>query len=367
MTRSHTRAGRLLYGLPLVLLAGCGSPEERAQNFYEKGIELIAKGDDLGARVQLLSAAKFKADRVDIWRALVGVEERLKSGSSVFQDLRRVVELDPNDLDAKVKLARIMVAGGATDAASRLIETTNDSDKPNAALHALRANILLRTKDPAGAVREAQRALEIDPNNVEASMLVAAKKTADGDTDGALKLLDALPATDPAEQLRISLQKIQVFVRKGDLPQAETLLRKLVTENPKESALRSQLIQLYISTKRFDEAERELRAVAEATPTDTKAGMDLIRFLVLTKGAKAGREELNARIRNGEDTFDYQIALAELDITEGNLTQATEALPEAFECCRRARSQAFGTKPSLPRCMSAKEIPLQPSRSSPIS
>ena len=71
-------APRLLFSLPFLFLAGCGSPEERAQGYYEKGMELVAKKDDLGARVQLLTAAKFKADRVDIWRALVGVEQRLK-------------------------------------------------------------------------------------------------------------------------------------------------------------------------------------------------------------------------------------------------------------------------------------------------
>ena len=327
MTKSaYMSSARLLYSLPLILLAGCGSPEERAQSYYEKGMELIAKQDDLGARVQLLSAAKYKADRVDVWRALVGVEERLKSGPSVFQDLRRVVELDPNDLEAKVKLARIMVAGGAADGASKLIETANDSDKPNAPLHALKANILLRTKDPAGAVREAQRALEIDPTNVDASLLVAAKKMADGDADGALKILNTLPATDSQDQLRISLLKVQIFARKGDLPQAETLLRKLVTDNPKDGALRAQLIRFYISAKRFDEAEKELRAMAEAAPTDTKLGMDLVRFLIAAKGAKAGRDELNARIKAGGDTFDYQIALAELDFAEGSLTPATEAL-----------------------------------------
>ncbi len=139
------RSARLLYSLPLILLAGCGSPEERAQGFYEKGMELIAKNDDLGARVQLLSAAKYKADRVDVWRALVGVEERLKYAPSVFQDLRRVVELDPNDLDARVKLARIMAGGGAADAALKMIEVVNDSGRPNAPLHALKANIFLRT------------------------------------------------------------------------------------------------------------------------------------------------------------------------------------------------------------------------------
>jgi pentatricopeptide repeat protein len=316
----------LLFGLPLILLGGCGSPEERAQGYYEQGMQLIAKKDDLGARVALTTAIKYKNDKVEFWRALVGVEERLKSGPAVFQDLRRVVELDPNDLDARIKLARILVGGGAGDAALRMIEGVNDSGAPNASLHALKANILLRTNDPAGAVREAQRALQIDPTNVDATLLVAAKQVADRDPDGALKLLNALPAADPRDQLRISLQKVQVYVRKGDVPQAENLLRKLVAENPKESALRAQLIQLYISAKRFDEAERELRSAADASPTESRAGMDLVRFLVSVKGTKAGREELSARIKAGGDVFDYQIVLAELDFAEGNLAAATQSL-----------------------------------------
>ena len=66
--------------LPFVLLiAGCGSPEERAKGYYQKGMELIAKKDDFGARVALTTAIKFKNDKVEFWRALVGVEERLKS------------------------------------------------------------------------------------------------------------------------------------------------------------------------------------------------------------------------------------------------------------------------------------------------
>src|SRR5450631_2350204 len=93
------RSARLLYSLPLILLAGCGSPEQRAQGYYESGIELIAKKDDVAARVELLKAIKYKADRVDVWRALAGVDERTKAGPAVFQDLRRVVELDPNDID----------------------------------------------------------------------------------------------------------------------------------------------------------------------------------------------------------------------------------------------------------------------------
>src|SRR5580704_4720479 len=74
--------------LSLAALAGCGSPETKAQNYYEQGMALIAKNDDLNARVELLNAVKYKADKVEVWRALAGIDERTKA-QSLFTDLRR--------------------------------------------------------------------------------------------------------------------------------------------------------------------------------------------------------------------------------------------------------------------------------------
>jgi cellulose synthase operon protein C len=166
MTEYVRKIVRCLLVLPLVLAAGCGSPEQRAQGYYEKGMELINKNDDLNARLELLNALKYKSDKVEVWRALSGIDQRTKATQSEFLDLRRIVELDPSDLDSRLKLARMMIGGGAADAAIKLLEVANEGDKPNADLHALKALILSMTKDPAGAFQEAQKALEIDPQNV---------------------------------------------------------------------------------------------------------------------------------------------------------------------------------------------------------
>ena len=72
------RAGQIVILLSAVLLAGCQSPEERAQGYYEKGMALIEKKDDLNARVQLTTALVYKSDKIEAWRALAGIEERLK-------------------------------------------------------------------------------------------------------------------------------------------------------------------------------------------------------------------------------------------------------------------------------------------------
>ena len=219
----------------------------------------------------------------------------------------------------------MMVGGGAAEAALRIVDAANEGDKPNAELHALRAIILLRTNDNAGAVREAQRAYEIDPANVDAISLLASKKVADGDLDGALKLLDSVPASSK-DETRITLQTIDTYARKKDLAKAEELLRKLIAQNPQEAAYRAQLLQFLIAQRKFVEAEKEFRARAEANPTDSKIGLDLIRFLAATKGADAARAELEARIKAGGDDFDYQIALVELNQGQNRTADAVQAL-----------------------------------------
>jgi cellulose synthase operon protein C len=316
--------GRLLMVLPIVLVTGCGSPEQRAQGYYESGMALIAKKDDLNARVELLKAVKYNSNKIEVWRALAGIDERTKA-NSLFLDLRRIVELDPNDLDARLKLARIMIAGGAADAALKVIDDGKEGEKPNSALHALRAVAFLKTNDSAGASREAQKAYEIDPSNVDAASLVASKKLADGDADGALKLLDSL-TVDPKDETRVSLQKIQIYAKKGDLPRAEALLRKVISLNPQETSHQSQLIQLLMAERKFDDAEEEFRARASANPTDSNAALDLVRFLRVEKGPAAAQAELEARIKAGGNVFDYQIALAEIDLIQNKPTEAIRLL-----------------------------------------
>src|SRR5207245_1511492 len=221
-TRPTFNMLRLLAILLVTFLAGCGSPEERAQEYYKSGMALIEKKEDVAARLELLKAVKYKSDKVEVWKALAGIDERT-GAKSLFLDLRRIVELDPNDLDARLKLARIMATGGAADAAVKVLDAANDADKPSAELHSIRAIALARTNDSAGAVREAQRAFELDAKNSDAITLLAAKKTSDGDLDGALTLLDSLPPNSK-DETRATLQRVDIYVRKKEFAKAEQLL-----------------------------------------------------------------------------------------------------------------------------------------------
>src|SRR5215468_1872518 len=313
--------------LPLVLLAGCGSPETRSQNYFEKGMALLEKGDDLNARVALTTSLKFNSGRLEAWRALLGIDERTKAATSVFQDLRRIVELDPTDTEARLKLVRIMVASNASDPALKVLDAAPDKDQSRADVRALRAAIFLKTNDPARAEREAQQAIIIDPTNLDAMIVLASEQLSRGDVDGALQRVEAIPA-DQRGDPRVSALKVALYGQKGDLPKAEATLQTLVAVKPE---FRTQLVQLYTAERRFDDAERELRGIAAAKPTDSKVGLDVVRFLANFRGANAAKDELSARIKAGDDVFPYQMALVDLNFLQGNHADAVNVLNDVIK------------------------------------
>jgi cellulose synthase operon protein C len=308
--------------LPLALLSGCGSPEQRSQDYFDKGMALLQKGDDLNARVALTTSLKFNSNRIEAWRALAGIDERTKAFSSLFQDLRRIVELDRKDIDARLRLARIMVANNGNDAALKLLDGATEQDQSRPDLHALRATVLLKANDSAGAAKEAQDTIKIEPDNLEAILVLASEQSARGDVNGALQRLDAVPA-EAKDDPRVSALKVALYGRKGDLPQTEATLKRLIGTKPE---FRMQLVQLYVAERRYDDAERELRAIAAANPSDSKAGLDVVRFLASFRNANAAKEELTARVQAGGDVFPYQMALVDLNYLQGSYADAMNLL-----------------------------------------
>ena len=259
-------------------VAGCGSPEDRAQGHYERGTKLLAQNDYVKAAIEFKNALQLKKDLVGAWRGLAQIEERNQNWQAVAAILRTVVELDPKDVESKLRFARLLLLGNALDDAMKAVNAAIELDGRHPGARVTRAGILLKLNDNAGAIREAQTALELEPNNAEALIVLAGERSARGDNEGALALLDRGSAAH-AEDFGIQLFKLRIYERMGDPKKIETLLKELIQAHPKENLYRRQLVKLYVDQKRPDDAEKELRSLAAVNPTDQGAGLDVVRYL----------------------------------------------------------------------------------------
>lgn len=327
MFHSNRAARTILVGFALLCLSACSSPEERAQSYLARGEQFAAKNDDVKAGIEFRNALRNKKDLLPAWRGLAKIEEKRKNYEALGPLLRTIVELDPSDVDARLKLGRLMLLAGAASQALALINPALEGEKPPASLLALRATIMFRLNDTDAALRDAHRVLEIEPKNLDALLVISFAQLSRGDADGALRTIEAVQA-DPDQEVALILMRLQIFEKMKDVKRIETEARRLLEIASDKQAVRKQLVRFYLANRRELDAERELRTAASAEPDNFEAGMEVIRFVILTKGRDAGRQEFAERIKAGGDVVPYQIALAQLEYLAGNKREANQTLEQ---------------------------------------
>jgi cellulose synthase operon protein C len=320
-SRPHTYFVPLL-ALPLV---SCGSPQQRAQGYYEDGVKLLAQHDDQKAAIQFKNAVQLDRHLLPAWRGLAQAEELDHHWQALASVLRTILELDPQDEAARLKLAKLLLMAGAAEQSLKVINEASESGVKDAGLLALRAVILYKLKDHDAAIRAANAALKLEPNSEGALVVLAADRLANNDPQGALQLLSSGPLASTAD-VGVQLIKLEAYEKLTDWPHVESILVGLTKRYPKEAAFRRQLIKFYIDQHRLGDAESELRAIAAVDQNDSEAELDLIRFLYSFKGAAVGRKELVARINAGGNVFPYQMALSEFDYAAGDFADSRKLL-----------------------------------------
>ena len=320
----------VLVVLSAILIAGCSSQEERAHNYYERGMKLLSENEGAKAAIEFRNAVKLKRDLIEGWRALANVDETNGDWPRLIADMRAIVELAPNDVPSKLKLGKLLLRAGSPQEAVGLATAGLDLDFRNADLLALKAAAALKLNNSAEAVREAQNALKIDPVNADALMVMAVDRMQKGDANGALSLFQD-PIVVKAKALEanpgLQLLKVKLFEQTGNLDSAELGLKRLIELSPQEATYRRLLANFYIEQRRADAAESELRSLVAINSTDSSAALALVHFLLsIKKDPVAARQELNSRISAGGTVFPYQMALAEMDFTEGKLDAGKQLL-----------------------------------------
>src|ERR1700737_1975299 len=120
--RSCTTIRSALLVLIVFQIAGCSSPEDRAQSYYEHGMKLFSEHDNAKAAIELRNAVRLKKGLLGAWKALAEIDEINRNWPGVVADLRTIVQLAPNDISARLKLGKLLLLAGSSDEALRLAD-----------------------------------------------------------------------------------------------------------------------------------------------------------------------------------------------------------------------------------------------------
>ena len=147
-------------GSLVAVLGGCSSPEDRAQFHYERGVALAKDGETAKAAVEFRNALALDEDIVPALYAIGEIEQaadRLNEAANYFQ---RVRELDPGNVDARVRLATILATTGSLDDASKIEDEARILGPKRPDVLVLGASLALKAHDTGRAVEACRGSAE---------------------------------------------------------------------------------------------------------------------------------------------------------------------------------------------------------------
>ncbi len=276
----------------------------RAQEFYDQ--ELFDK-----ARIETQNVLQLNDKHVPA-RYLMGlISEKNKNWEQAYASYSLVVEEQPENLDAQIKLGQIFLLSGEQEKAKEKLDLVLGKDPEHIDAQLLNAVFYLRDKDIEKSQAVVNNVLTKLPNHIEATSLLAQILVGEGKTDLALTKVDAAIVVHP-EDKSLRFLKIALHRKLNQLTEAEAEFKKLVELDPDNDKLKYALAEYLVSIDKHDNAEKLLQEMIESKPDDITAKLARIKFLAQFKGRQRADEALEAYVNEYPGEYKLRFALGEL-------------------------------------------------------
>lgn len=326
------RFTRLLLCLICVatVLAGCGSPEERAAEHLETAQDLFDSGDYINARLEAQNAAQIEPKDAGARYLLALIAEQDGQVRAMLQHLLIAVESDPDLLAARIKLGTLYVSARAYEPAAEQAAAAMALAPDAPDVRVLNARLLIQQGQLEPGRAELEQALTLDPTHVEA-IGMKALLLQESEPDCALELLDdAIDGLERDEAVALRQLKLDILEsheRTGELEQA---LRAMIDDaGDVDSTYQARLADFYRRQGRVDEAEGMLRELAAAASENSVARLDVIQFLAEVRTPEDAARALRDFISEDPENQELRLAIGDLYLGENRREDAMASFRDA--------------------------------------
>lgn len=281
-----------------IVVATADSKQEQAGKLYDSARDLVVKGDNARAMVELRNALQKDPDLRDARMLFGDLLRQAGRKSDAFGQYRQVFVKNPDDVDAARQLALISFEGMAWDDARTYVADVLAKRPDDTEIQAISAGLDYReavsNKDDdkaASAVEAEKRLLAQDPKLVNARRILIAAALRENNLEHALELTDQGLALMP-EDRDMNNTRLFLLEQLGRTAAVEQQLLEMIARFPKDENLGRTLVRVYVREGRIDDAESILRKAIDPNSDKVEPRMVLLRFLSEIRSPAAMRTEL---------------------------------------------------------------------------
>lgn len=320
--------------LPFVLfsvlgLAACETPEEMAEDHLQKGKELYEKGEYNKAILELKTSSQSGDQRSETYYYMALLDEKSQRFKSMRDNLLKTVELDPDNLEARQKLAQVFLLFGDLDKALEQVDYLLGVDPSNEAVQILKASTYIRQGKKEETINIIDSVLEKNPENIDALSLKVAYLYEVEQFDQALSVSNAVLEKN-AKNLPVRLLRIKINAKKNNADAVIDEYKYLVELYPDVENFKLTLASIYTLNDKLQPAEALLREMAEKAPNKLEPKIILLEFLN-KKGKDRVVDEFNAMLASSSNNSSLMLELCKWLLGAGYLDPAVVGLQKVAE------------------------------------
>lgn len=234
-------------------LAGCTNPEKAKAEHVSRGEAYLKESKFHEASIEFRNAVQIDDKYAAAHWGLVRAYEGLQRGQEAFDELHRVVKLDPNNLEARVKLGTLYIAGSRG-----------------------KAEVI------AEAEKLANEVLQKDPNHIEGHILLGTVYFAQNEREKGLAELNRAVEIDP-KRVESYLSLARYLIVTKEPAKAEEVFRRALSINYNSGLAHSEFGKFLMQTNRVAEGQAELEKAVEVEPSSRNSRLMLASYYLVSK------------------------------------------------------------------------------------
>ena len=302
----------LIIALCAFLFASCSS--QAKQNHITKGEEFLQKRKFNEAVMEFRAAAEIDKNSGDAYWGLARAQENLGDYLSTIDNLRKAIELDPKNLEAKAKLGNYFLASNPPSIADteKLLEDIFNQDPKFIEGYILKASLFdVQNKPQADVLEILKQAIALNPKRVESYMSLSRYFMKKNDVQRAEKaIIEGIDAGDDKTTGFIEYGKFLVFQNRTD--EAEQKYSKAIESSPNNIEAHEAIADFYISQKQFQKAEAQYLELVKIQENSPESRVELANFYERTGRNEEAIKIFNEIIAESPDYARAHYRLAEI-------------------------------------------------------
>lgn len=321
--------------LAVLALSGCTNAEKAKTEHVKRGDAYLKEQKYQEASLEYRSALQIDGNLAAAHWGLAQAFEGLQRFPEMIEALRKTIELDKNNLEARNKLGNYYLAAAKgqpqfIDEAERLAKETLERDPNNIEGHILMGSILFARGDKDKAFAELNHAIELNPNRIESYLSMAKFYIVTRENNKAEELFKKAIAIKSDSPLAHS-EYGKFLVQNNRMPEAEAELTKAVEVGPRDYNARFVLASFYLVSKQFDKAENNFKALAALDPDRPESQAVLADFYWFVNRPDDAVKVYQDILAKTPDYMEGRYRLGEILLRRGDVKGASTQVDEALK------------------------------------